>query len=68
MDSNTAAPKFGSLSRGGFIDVKVTNCYFHNCPMGAIKLQAVDGGRLENIDISRITMKEERMLPCMPHC
>ncbi len=57
MDSNTAALKFGTSSRGGFIDVTVTNCYFHDCPMGAIKLQSVDGGRLENVHISRITMK-----------
>lgn len=58
VSSNTAALKFGTSSRGGFIDVKVTNCYFHDCPMGAIKLQLVDGGRLENVDISRITMKD----------
>lgn len=56
-DSNTAAVKFGSSSRGGFIDVSITNCYFCDCPMGAIKLQSVDGGRLENITISRIVMK-----------
>ncbi|VGO13834.1 Exo-poly-alpha-D-galacturonosidase [Pontiella desulfatans] len=56
--SNTAALKFGTSSRGGFIDVDVSNCYFHDCPMGAIKLQCVDGGRLENIDISRIVMEE----------
>ncbi len=58
VSSNTAAVKFGTSSRGGFLDVKVTNCYFYDCPMGAIKLQSVDGGRLENIDISRITMKD----------
>ncbi len=58
VSSNTAALKFGTSSRGGFIDVKVTNCYFYDCPMGAIKLQLVDGGRLENVDISRITMKD----------
>jgi len=58
ISSNTAALKFGTSSRGGFIDVNVTNCYFYNCPMGAIKLQLVDGGRLENVDISRITMTE----------
>ena len=58
VSSNTAALKFGTSSRGGFIDVKVTNCFFHNSPMGAIKLQSVDGGRLENVDISRITMKD----------
>ena len=55
--SNTAPLKFGTSSRGGFIDVKVTNCYFYDSPMGAIKLQLVDGGRLENVDISRIVME-----------
>ena len=55
--SNTAALKFGTSSHGGFIDVSVTNCYFYDSPMGAIKLQLVDGGRLENVEISRIVMK-----------
>ncbi|MDB4766992.1 glycoside hydrolase family 28 protein, partial [bacterium] len=58
VSSNTSALKFGTSSRGGFINVKVTNCYFYNCPMGAIKLQLVDGGRLEDVTISRITMDE----------
>ena len=58
VSSNTAALKFGTSSRGGFIDVKVSNCYFYDCPMGAIKLQSVDGGRLENVNIARITMKD----------
>lgn len=57
VSSNTAPLKFGTSSRGGFINVKVTNCYFYDSPMGAIKLQLVDGGRLENVEISRITMK-----------
>ena len=57
VSSNTAPLKLGTSSRGGFINVKVTNCYFYDSPMGAIKLQLVDGGRLENIDISRIVMK-----------
>ncbi len=56
--SNTAALKCGTSSRGGFIDVSVTNCYFYDCPMGAIKLQLVDGGRLENVWIDRIVMKD----------
>ncbi len=57
VSSNTSPLKFGTSSRGGFIDVKVTNCYFYDSPMGAIKLLLVDGGRLENVDISRIEMK-----------
>ena len=58
VSSATAALKFGTSSFGGFIDIDVSNCYFYDCPMGAIKLQAVDGGRLENISISRIVMEE----------
>jgi len=58
VSSNTAPLKFGTSSYGGFIDVSVTNCYFYNSPMGAIKLQLVDGGRLENVRISRIVMKD----------
>ena len=58
VSSNTAALKFGSSSSGGFINVDVSNCYFHNSPMGGIKLQLVDGGLMENISISRITMEE----------
>lgn len=58
VSSNTAPLKFGTSSRGGFIDVEVSNCYFYDSPMGAIKLQLVDGGRLENVDISRIVMDD----------
>ena len=58
VSSNTAALKFGSSSHGGFIDIDVSNCYFYDCPMGAIKLQSVDGGQLENVSISRIVMEE----------
>ncbi len=56
VSSNTAAVKFGTSSYGGFIDIDISNCYFYDCPMGAIKLQSVDGGRLENVSISRIVM------------
>ena len=54
ITSHTAPLKFGTSSSGGFINIKVENCYFYDCPMGAIKLQIVDGGRMENIEISRI--------------
>ena len=56
VSSTTAALKFGTSSSGGFIDVDVSNCHFFDCPMGAIKLQIVDGGRMENVSISRIAM------------
>lgn len=56
VSSVTAALKFGTSSSGGFIDVDVSNCHFFDCPMGAIKLQIVDGGRMENVNIERIVM------------
>jgi len=57
VSSNTAPLKFGASSKGGFLDVTVTNCHFYDSPMGGIKLELVDGGRLENVDLSRIVMK-----------
>lgn len=56
--SNTAPLKFGTSSYGGFIDINVTNCYFYDSPMGAIKLELVDGGKMENVNISRIVMED----------
>lgn len=56
VSSITAGVKFGTSSSGGFINVDVSNLYIFDCPMGGIKLQIVDGGRMENINISRITM------------
>ncbi len=57
VSSATAAFKCGTSSQGGFIGVSVTDCYFYDCPMGGIKLMVVDGGRLENVKIDRIVMK-----------
>lgn len=57
LASNTAPLKFGTSSRGGFINIHVYNCYFYDSPMGAIKLQSVDGGRLEEVTISRVVME-----------
>ena len=57
LSSHTAGFKLGTSSRGGFIDIQVTDTYFHDCPMGAIKLLLVDGGRMENIFLSDLHME-----------
>jgi len=57
VSSATAAFKTGTSSQGGFKDIRVTNCRFYDCPMGAIKLLVVDGGILENIELSRLTIE-----------
>ncbi len=56
LSSATAGFKLGTSSRGGFVDIRITDCWFHDCPMGAVKLQLVDGGRLENVELSRLVM------------
>jgi len=56
VTSHTAAFKCGTSSRGGFKNIKITNCDFSGTKMGAIKLLLVDGGILEDIDISDIVM------------
>lgn len=58
ISSHTAAYKLGTSSRAGFVDMKVFDCRFHDCPMGAIKLLMVDGGRLENVLIENIRMEK----------
>lgn len=57
LSSDTAGFKLGTSSRGGFMDVKLTDTHFHDCPMGAIKLLLVDGGRMERVELSRLTME-----------
>jgi polygalacturonase len=56
VSSHTAAVKFGTSSRGGFRCVSIANCVFHDCRLGAIKLLLVDGGVLEDVQISHIVM------------
>ena len=58
LSSETAGFKLGTSSRAGFLDIKVLDTRFHDCPMGAIKLLLVDGGRMENIELSRLTMEK----------
>ena len=63
-DTRTKAPfiyrgtgriKFGTESSGGFRNIAVTNCTFHSC--GGILLETVDGGVLEDVVFSNITMR-----------
>lgn len=56
VSSHTSPLKFGTSSSGGFKNIKAENCYFYDCPMGAIKLQIVDGGTMEKVEINRIRM------------
>lgn len=53
--SSASAIKFGTASLGGFKNVKIENIYIFDTFRSAIALESVDGGILENIEISDIT-------------
>jgi len=54
VSSHTSAFKCGTSSHGGFKNIHIYDCEFRDVGMGAIKLQIVDGGIMENITIENI--------------
>lgn len=54
--NGTGRIKFGTEANGGFRNVTVSNCTFRSCR--GLALEEVDGGIMENIVISNITMMD----------
>lgn len=52
----TGRIKFGTESNGGFKNITVSNCVFDYCR--GFALETVDGGLLEDVTISNITMRD----------
>jgi polygalacturonase len=52
----TGRIKFGTESNGGFKNIAISNCTFDHC--GGFALETVDGGILEDVTISNITMRD----------
>lgn len=52
----TGRIKLGTESSGGFKNIAITNCVFERCR--GLALETVDGGHLEDIVISNITMRD----------
>ena len=52
----TGRIKCGTESSGGFKNIAITNCIFERCR--GLALETVDGGALEDIVISNITMRD----------
>lgn len=48
--------KFGTESNGGFKNITVSNCTFAYC--NGLALETVDGGLLEDVSITNITMRD----------
>jgi len=53
---NTGRIKFGTESSGGFKNITISNCVFENCR--GLALETVDGGLMEDISITNITMRD----------
>jgi len=52
----TGRIKFGTESNGGFRNITISNCVFDYCR--GLALETVDGGLLEDVTISNITMRD----------
>lgn len=57
----TGRIKLGTESNGGFKNIAITNCTFDHCR--GLALETVDGGILEDITISNITMHDITNVP-----
>lgn len=56
VSSYWACIKFGTASKTGFRNIKISNCQFFDSRHGTIKLLAVDGAIIEDVEISNIKM------------
>lgn len=55
-DGPTGRIKFGTESNGGFRNITISNCVFIRCR--GLALETVDGGVIEDIAISNLTMRD----------
>ncbi len=52
----TGRIKFGTESNGGFRNITISNCTFEFCR--GLALETVDGGTLEDISVTNVTMRD----------
>lgn len=57
LSSACSAFKLGTESNGGFENITLSNCAIYDTDLAGIALEMVDGGRLERVNISNITMQ-----------
>ena len=55
-DAPTGRIKFGTESNGGFKNITISNIVFDHCR--GLALESVDGGLLEDVTITNITMRD----------
>jgi polygalacturonase len=56
LSTRCNALKMGTESNGGFQNVAITNCVIYNTRLAGIALEIVDGGTMDRIAVSNITM------------
>jgi polygalacturonase len=56
LTARCAAVKFGTQSLGAFKNVSIANCTCYDCGLGGLKFLTVDGGGLEDVSVSNVTM------------
>ncbi len=61
VSSKASALKLGTESCGGFEDITITNCTIYDTGYSGIALMTVDGGTLDRVSISNITMTNVRV-------
>lgn len=65
IEANAGQPtgriKCGTESNGGFRSITITNCVFESCR--GFALETVDGGAIEDIIFSNVTMRDIRNAP-----
>lgn len=58
VQSWCAGMKLGTQSLGGFRNVTIADCVLHDCRLGGLKFQTVDGGDLEHVTVRNVTMQD----------
>ncbi len=56
LSTNCSALKLGTESNGGFEDIAVSNCTIYDTRLAGIAVEMVDGGLLDRVTFSNITM------------
>ena len=60
LSSDCNAFKIGTESNGGFEDIILSNCSIYDTRLAGLALEMVDGGSLERVTISDVTMRNVR--------
>lgn len=60
-DGPTGRIKIGTESNGSFRNITITNCVFDHCR--GLALETVDGGTIEDVSISNLTMRNIKNSP-----